>query len=1048
MQSEFMQRVQARVSGMSFTSLYFIEVFCGTGRLTAAIRKVGLRDAFGVDHIIHSKLRCPAIKLDLCTDEGLCLFYKCLDEDHLVWVHFAPPCGTSSRARNIVKPGRYNPPPLRSAKEPDGMATMPMQFRGRVKSANQLYLITSRAVSILHQKGVFWSVENPYRSFMWETSLWNKYAGHLRYYNLILDHCMFGGQRLKRTRISHSIPTLQRLAVLCDGQHQHLPWGQAKGQWATSEETAYPVGLCNAMVQQFMEQMKTIGVIPPPTSMKDVTTHDDVAFARAFGGKQPKGKRIPPLVSEFKSIVELVGPKKDMPPDKIKDDWLIPTTISSNTAMISLPSGSRVVRSHFYRGEVGRTDIPDHNHFLCEQGLSVMEGDQCDVGHDGMARFRSIVGVPWSSEEFIHQASTQTRHPHNIIEGVPLDIKNCINERSLGTSESLAADRTCTMRRWMSELVACMNEEKSYKQDMSPHRSKILASKRLVLFRRMLGEAKHDDEKLVDNIKHGFDLVGEIPSSGVYRKRVKPATITADELRRAAKRTRKSIIQSTRGSDDPAVDLGVYQSTLDEMQRGWLHGPYMEHELEDDFTVTRRFGVRQGAKVRPIDNYTESLVNQTTSAGEAISLHSTDVIAATLSLWMSVMNKQDANKPKLDLVGKAYDLHKAYKHLCISDEGLKDAYICVFNPTSKQTELFGQYVLPFGACASVHGFCRTSFGLWVIGVRILRLLWTVYFDDFVVFEERSLSKHCEFVVSTYFKMLGWATSIDKEYDFSDSLKVLGITIDLSEVKLLKVRFANTDERRFEVCHDIRAILKSGRLGRSEGQRIRGRLLFAESQIHGRRSIRQMRSLSNHIHRCSSSVLDCETKYALEFLCDKLEVGAARYISPLATEVMHLYCDASYEPNSESPAGLGCVLINPDSGYRCYISEFIGREMVPLWNFAGSKHPIYEFELVAVLIGLRMFASYLQCKAVVVFTDNEGALGSLISCKSENVFGQRLVEQICSIEESTYAFFWYERVNTASNIADIPSRDPSLCSGLGERVLCDLDAIRSELSDMP
>ena len=67
---------------------------------------------------------------------------------------------------------------------------------------------------------------------------------------------------------------------------------------------------------------------------------------------------------------------------------------------------------------------------------------------------------------------------------------------------------------------------------------------------------------------------------------------------------------------------------------GWLHGPYTEHELGDDYTVTRRFGVRQGSKIRPIDNYTESLVNQTTSAGEAISLHSTDVIAATLSLWM------------------------------------------------------------------------------------------------------------------------------------------------------------------------------------------------------------------------------------------------------------------------------------------------------------------------------------------------------------------------------------------------------------------------------
>ena len=108
-------------------------------------------------------------------------------------------------------------------------------------------------------------------------------------------------------------------------------------------------------------------------------------------------------------------------------------------------------------------------------------------------------------------------------------------------------------------------------------------------------------------------------------------------------------------------------------------------------------------------------------------------------------------------------------------------------------ELFGQYVLPFGACASVHGFCRTSFGLWIIGTRLLKLFWTVYFDDYIVFEERALSKHCEFVISTFFKMLGWATSVDKENDFSSSLKALGLVIDLSEVKLLRVSFNNTEE---------------------------------------------------------------------------------------------------------------------------------------------------------------------------------------------------------------------------------------------------------------
>lgn len=368
-------------------------------------------------------------------------------------------------------------------------------------------------------------------------------------------------------------------------------------------------------------------------------------------------------------------------------------------------------------GELGRTDITDHQHFLCEQGITIQEGDQCNID-DKNASYRCIVGVPWTSEEFIFQAANHARRPHNLIEGVPIDIKKCIEYRSANTSESLASERTGVMRRWMMELVECMDEEKAYKDGMSPHRAKVLSTKRLVLFRGMLVEAGHEDDGLVENIKNGFDLVGDIPKSGVYKKRVKPATITSDELRSSAKRTRKAIIQSTRGSDDSVVDLGVYQSTLDEMERGWLHGPYTEQELGDDYTVTRRFGVRQGSKIRPIDNYTEPLVNQTTSAGEAISLHSTDVIAATLSLWMSVMNKRESNITKLDLVGKSYDLHKAYKHLCISDDGLKDAYICVFNPGSKRAELFGQYVLPFGACASVHGFCRTSYGLWTIGVRL------------------------------------------------------------------------------------------------------------------------------------------------------------------------------------------------------------------------------------------------------------------------------------------------------------------------------------------
>lgn len=126
----------------------------------------------------------------------------------------------------------------------------------------------------------------------------------------------------------------------------------------------------------------------------------------------------------------------------------------------------------------------------------------------------------------------------------------------------------------------------------------------------------------------------------------------------------------------------------------------------------------------------------------------------------------------------------------------------------------------------------------------------------------------------------------------------------------------------------------------------------------------------------------------------------------------------------------CTVVKPDT-YR-------------LWPLRSCIYTVMR-AMIAVLIGLKIFTSYLQYKAVVVFTDNEGALGSLISCKSENSFGQKLVELICELEGSSNALLWYERVNTASNIADLPSRDLSLCNGLGERVRCDLDELKQQIS---
>ena len=74
-----------------------VEVFAGTGRLTAALRSLGMNDTVGVDRIAHKHLIAPLVRLDLVTDSGFSLLMELISNPNCMYVHFAPACGTASR---------------------------------------------------------------------------------------------------------------------------------------------------------------------------------------------------------------------------------------------------------------------------------------------------------------------------------------------------------------------------------------------------------------------------------------------------------------------------------------------------------------------------------------------------------------------------------------------------------------------------------------------------------------------------------------------------------------------------------------------------------------------------------------------------------------------------------------------------------------------------------------------------------------------------------------------------------------------------------------
>ena len=187
-----------------FENLICIEIFSGSGRLTAAIRKLGMR-AVAVDRSAQ-RTKGPVTILDLTKPDDLRYLLNFIEseKDNIMLVHLAPPCGTASAARNrrhkhLEEAGFDLPVPLRSKEFPMGLPTLRGLDLTKVSLANDLYWATLTIAEKCIQLNVTVSIENPENSLFWLTDpiqqLFRICPGNLN----VFDSCMMGGDRDKAT---------------------------------------------------------------------------------------------------------------------------------------------------------------------------------------------------------------------------------------------------------------------------------------------------------------------------------------------------------------------------------------------------------------------------------------------------------------------------------------------------------------------------------------------------------------------------------------------------------------------------------------------------------------------------------------------------------------------------------------------------------------------------------------------------------------------------------------------------------------------------------
>ena len=120
-----------------------------------------------------------------------------------------------------------------------------------------------------------------------------------------------------------------------------FPWGRLPdGGFATKPEVAYPPLLCKCLAHAFVSQLLHLGAAPMPVELHSATLQP--ARAAQFATLHQPSKRLPPLVSEYASVVTVRGSAALVPAaSPLPADWVLPPMCSSHPELRVLPAGSK-----------------------------------------------------------------------------------------------------------------------------------------------------------------------------------------------------------------------------------------------------------------------------------------------------------------------------------------------------------------------------------------------------------------------------------------------------------------------------------------------------------------------------------------------------------------------------------------------------------------------------------------------------------------------------------------------------------------------------------
>ena len=993
---------------------FLIELFCGSAGVCAQFRTLGGR-ALGIDHRINrAKLKSAAVQLDLTQDWVQELIFREISSGRVDAVHLGPPCGTASKARSIPirktlrRAGAPNPKPLRSSKFPQGFPWLKGVSLLKVKAANCLYEFSARVAQLCQQCNVLFTIENPANSYLWETSFFKRLVDTFHFH--VVDACEYGSERKKATAFLANFQS-GRLQQRCTGNHVHKPWKVQQsddGQWKfdTASEAEYPTKLAREIATALLDELLTMKQFKLQDQLEDYA-------AKVASEAQPRRVRGPLLLSEFKTKVDIHCGLQILPPEHIPEDAVPPFQ--------GVPVGSK------------RLDV---------QPVLDTKGEKVSL--------KVTYGTYFTPEEFIWKAA-QLTHPFDM--PLPLDSANMDAMAFILTKgpAAVAAHRAKTLSYYVGLAKKLKSEEAALHEGLNPAIKPVLASKRLLLFKEMLQDAGVDDPGLFEDVRDGFRLVGDLKPSGQFQPQWRPASLGVEQLRQTAIWAQQAVIASCKKcAEDEEMAQAVWNDTMDQTapDKQWVTGPFTAGEITERmgscWVPSRRFGVRQGGKIRPVDDFSQYLINATVSSHEKIDLEGLDHICSTARFFMGAASDDRSIKfpagadipcaylasdwtldDARNLVGRCLDLRQAYKQLARHPDDAWAAVLAVYCPSDREVYFFEAIALPFGSISSVLGFNRAARALRVILSRTFKLVTTNFFDDFCQLEMAPLQESAWKTAETVMQLLGWKISdgSDKRRPFAKRFEILGAVVEFKGVPDLRIEVSNKPNRIEQLEEQVRdlrsAVLQT--VSRSQLESLKGRLLYAAGHTYGRCT----QLACQMLHRLGGT--GATIRVSPELVCAvadalvTLKSSKPRVIEPWNNlPPVLVFTDGAVEGDGAEVTH-GALLADPALGRSYVFGDTVPAAFVEKWTRHGKKQVIAQAEMLPVLVSKCTWEEALRNRNVLWFLDNESAKMAFVRCFSPVVDNFFMLQMNSKLDVELQIKNWYSRVPSKSNPSDSASR---------------------------